>query len=123
MIELPVGWIIVLIAILGAIGALIRHGLGVIFRRNPSSYRVAITAANILGSLAAGFTLTLGQPLATVLAAGLWGSVTTFSTIAVWIAEDLRNKKFASAAAVVTGHLVGGLAGVAAGVAVGVFLP
>jgi fluoride exporter len=122
MTDLSVATIIILIGIMGAVGAVIRHSLSVMFQRRPASYRFAITAANILGSGAAGFALTVDGPLATIFAAGFLGSLTTFSTIAVWIADDLRHRELASATTVIVGHLAAGVAAVAAGFAWGIFL-
>jgi len=110
-----------LIALLGAIGALVRHGLNVIYATTPATYRRSIVAVNVVGGGLAGFALTVESVLGTVVAVGLLGSMTTFSTVAVWIAEDIRQRKPRSALWLSLSHLVWGVPAIVAGWLLGNF--
>ena len=99
------------IAMLGAAGALVRAGLLQWFARAswPTTYSTVF--ANIVGSLGAGLVVGADWGVwSWWLAAGLFGAVTTFSTVAVDVAEKLRRHD-KGGWALLMWHVLGGLAG------------
>jgi fluoride ion exporter CrcB/FEX len=99
------------IALLGAVGALVRAGLLQWFARAtwPTTYSTVV--ANIVGSLGAGLVMGADWGVwSWWLAAGLFGAVTTFSTIAVDVAEKLRGEH-KGGWALLLWHVLGGLMG------------
>ena len=99
------------IAMLGAAGALLRAGLLHWFARAtwPTTYSTVV--ANIVGSLGAGLVMGADWGVwSWWLTAGLFGALTTFSTVAVDVAEKLRGKH-KGGWALVTWHVLGGLMG------------
>lgn len=112
-------WQVGAISVLGAAGALIRWGLIVVTTSAGSHSRVATVVANILGSFGAGVVLVADWGIwSWLLAAGLFGSVTTLSTLAADVAERFRDSP-ARATSLAGVHVLGGFAAVLAGVAVG----
>jgi CrcB protein len=115
MMVLPLWLTIVLVGVAGALGALIRHAVTVSGRPDPATVRWRITAVNTVGSFFAGTLFALDSVFATVLAVGIFGALTTFSTIAVWLADDFRRRQGRSATVLLTTHLLGGGLAVVAG--------
>ena len=117
---MSVGMSVGLIAALGAAGALLR--LGLLFLASNRSWQnaYATVAANIVGSAGAGFVIAADWGLwSWLLAAGLFGAVTTLSTLAVDVAEELRVRPRAGWT-LLAWHVLGGLAGFLAGYLVAV---
>jgi CrcB protein len=98
---------ILLIALLGSIGALVRYHLGGFVHTNASralaseaEFPFGTLFVNALGSLVLGLIVGLcsrdiiPQIFYVALAAGFCGSVTTFSTLAVDLQRFLRDGRF-----------------------------
>jgi len=99
------------IASLGAAGALVRAGLLHWFARASWSTNYSTVVANIVGSLGAGLVLGADWGVwSWWLAAGLFGALTTFSTVAVDVAEALRGRR-KRAWVLLLWHVLGGLMG------------
>jgi fluoride ion exporter CrcB/FEX len=99
------------IASLGAAGALVRAGLSQWFARSNWSTTYSTVVANIVGSLGAGLVVGADWGVwSWWLAAGLFGAVTTFSTVALDVAEKLRGRH-KGGWTLLMWHVVGGLAG------------
>ena len=102
---------IVAIAGLGAAGALVRLGLLHLFTRSMWRSEYATVVANILGSAGAGFVVAADWGIwSWLLAAGLFGAITTLSTLAVDVAEELR-AQLRKGWSLLAWHILGGLAG------------
>lgn len=112
---------IALLVLLGAFGAIARHGLGLLSRDITHRARRGIIAVNVVGAGAAGYLLTVNHSLGTIVAIGLLGSVTTFSTIAVWIADDIRNREPLAAVRLILHHMMWGVPAVVGGFLLGRF--
>lgn len=107
-----------IIAGLGAAGAVLRWGL----TAWVTSYRRAlmVVVVNSLGALGAGVGLAGVFGLwGGILAAGLWGSVTTLSTLAVDVVEHSVSRGLRPGLVLMALHIVGGLGGVWLGLALG----
>ena len=99
------------IAMLGAAGALVRAGLLQWFARSNWSTTYSTVVANIVGSLGAGLVIGADWGVwSWWLAAGLFGAVTTFSTVAVDVAEKLRGEH-KGGWVLLMWHVLGGLMG------------
>jgi fluoride ion exporter CrcB/FEX len=102
---------IVTIAGLGAAGALLRLALLHVFDRATWRSEHATVVANIVGSAGAGFVIAADWGVwSWLLAAGLFGAMTTLSTLAVDVAEALRNR-LGDGWSLLAWHILGGLAG------------
>ena len=111
------GMEVAVVAGLGACGALVRWGLMLAVSEQARGW--AVVAANTLGSVLAGLGIAgLFGPWGVVLGAGLFGAITTLSTLAVDSVEAW-SKSALSGVWLLTGHLAGGVGGVAVGVLVG----
>ena len=111
------GMEVALVAGLGACGALIRWG--VILAVSERARGWAVVGAKTLGSVLAGLGIAgVFGPWGVVLAVGLFGAITTLSTLAVDSVEAWTKTRL-SGVWLLGGHLVGGLGGVALGVLVG----
>ena len=107
-----------LIAALGAAGALLRWALTAWV--TTDSRALMVVAVNTLGAIGAGVGVSADWGLwATLLAAGLWGSLTTLSTLAVDVADAGVRKGVRTGVWLVALHLIGGVLGVWAGVSLG----
>lgn len=109
------GLTLVAIAALGAAGALTR--LGLLFFASKLSWRseYATVTANIIGSAGAGFVIAADWGLwSWLLTAGLFGAMTTLSTLAADVAERLRSSQ-RKGLALLAWHVVGGLTAFLAG--------
>ena len=106
---------VVIVAALGALGALIRWGLPALLVQWNRHPQVSTVVANTLGSLLAGWALTAPWGLwSWLIAAALAGSITTLSTLAVDVAGAVRDSP-RRAVGLLLGHLVGGFLGFAVG--------
>lgn len=93
---------VVLLALAGGLGAVLRHLLA---KAVPSPW--GILGVNVAGSFAAGVCSgLLPGPLVTIVAVGLLGGFTTFSTAAVDSVEEGRRRGLPATVA----HALGGLA-------------
>jgi CrcB protein len=110
---------VTLVVFFGAIGAMIRDGASLLATRLTGEARRGIIAVNVIGAGIAGFLLTVDHTWGTLIAIGLLGSVTTFSTIAVWIADDIRRREPLAAVGMILSHLLVGLPAVLAGFLLG----
>jgi len=122
MTSLPLWLILVFVAFSGAIGALVRHFVAVAKNPQPGLVRRRITVVNIVGAFFAGGLVAVDHPIAIVLTLGLFGSLTTFSTIAVWWARDIHNRNSALAIKSVFVHVFLGVPAVLVGYLIGQIL-
>ena len=108
---------ILVVAGLGALGALIRWGLWLLSSEAGRPW--AIVLANTLGGLLAGLAMAgaFGS-WGPVFAAGLFGAITTLSTLAVDAVEQ-GQRGVGAAARLLSGHVLGGVGGVSLGVVLG----
>jgi fluoride exporter len=120
--SLPVWVILVLVCLMGGIGALVRHAATVVREPNATRVRWRITWLNMAGTFLAGVFVVIDHPVATALAVGLFGSLTTWSTIAVWLADDLRQRDLVAAVRLVLAHVLMGIPAVLVGVLTGQIL-
>jgi CrcB protein len=122
MTSLPLWVMLAIVFFAGGIGALARHAATV--AGSPTSQRVRwrITAVNTTGAFFAGALVAIDHLIALVITVGLFGSLTTFSTIAVWVAEDLRRRDSLSGVRVIFWHLLLGMLAVLAGFFAGQFV-
>ncbi len=103
-----------LVAGLGALGALLRWAMSAWVTSYPRALMIVVV--NTLGACAAGWGLAGGWGVwGMVLAAGLWGSLTTFSTLAVDVVEFSVTKRLRSGVTLLLLHVLGGVLGVWAG--------
>lgn len=115
MMSIPLWVLLGVVSLGGGIGALIRHAAGTARQPSPAQARRRITAVNVAGAFFAGILLTIDHPLTNAITAGLFGSLTTLSTIAVWMAEDIRHREPVSAIKVLLGHVLLGVPAVLIG--------
>jgi CrcB protein len=109
-------WVILgIVALGGAIGALVRHAAATFTTPDPGLVRRRITAINVVGAFCAGAVMTIDHALALAITVGLFGSLTTFSTIAVWVAQDFQHREPVSAIKVLLGHVLLGVPAVLGG--------
>lgn len=102
-------WLI--IAALGAAGALARWLLTA-WGQETTRVRM-ILIVNTVGSLAAGIGITgVFGSWGWLLAAGLWGSLTTLSTFAVDVVETASRTTLQKAVRLASYHLLGGVWGI-----------
>jgi fluoride ion exporter CrcB/FEX len=102
-------WVLPGVAALGALGALVRFGVANLPFLEGKRPTWAITAVNLVGAGGAGFVAGGDHPVAWLIAVGLLGSLTTFSTIVVWMAEDLTGRQPVTAVAIALWHVIGGI--------------
>lgn len=113
----------VLVAIAGAVGAVLRYRIGVAI--GVRTFPWATLAINITGSFLLAAVLAgpganrWSDTTTTAVAVGLLGAYTTFSTFGYETFTLLRTDRPLHAALYVTASLVGGLAATAAGYAAG----
>jgi fluoride exporter len=110
------------IAVGGGVGAVIRHAASVLATPDARRVRRRITALNVVGALCAGALVTLNHPLALAISIALFGALTTLSTIAVWVAEDIRRREPVQAVTVVLSHVFLGVPAVWVGFLAGQIL-
>ena len=115
MMSVPVWVLLGVVTLGGGVGALIRHATVTARQPSPGQVRRRITAVNVVGAFFAGILLTIDHPLTLAITAGLFGSLTTLSTIAVWMAEDIRHRELVSAVKVLLGHVLLGIPAVLIG--------
>lgn len=113
----------VLVAIAGAVGAVLRYRIGVAVgvRAFPwATLGINLSGSFVLAAVLAGPTQARwGTTATTAVAVGLLGSYTTFSTFGYETFTLLRTGRVASALAYAAASLAGGLAATAAGYAAG----
>jgi CrcB protein len=114
---------LVAIAVGGALGALSRHGVAMIFgRATDTSFPWATFLANITGSLVAGFLAQRfagNELLRNAAVVGFLGAYTTFSAFSVQTIRLIEHGALTTAAIYVAASLAVGLAAAAAGIALG----
>jgi CrcB protein len=120
--ELSIWVGVAMLALLGALGAISRFGASLLSTRLTGDARRGILLVNVGGAAVAGYLLTAESTLATLVAIGLLGSLTTFSTLAVWIADDIRSRAPLAAVWLILSHLVLGVPAVVAGYLLGYLL-
>ena len=105
---------VAIIAGLGAAGALVRWA--VTAWATSDAKALIVVAVNTLGSLGAGVSISANWgPWATLLAVGLWGSLTTLSTLAVDVVERSEHRGVRRGLGLLLLHLIGGVLGVSIG--------
>lgn len=112
----------VLIAVAGAVGAVLRYRLGLLI--GVRTFPWATLGINISGSFLLALVLASpaarwGPTVSTAVAVGLLGAYTTFSTFGWETFELLRTDRAAGAAGYVAMSLVGGVLATALGYAAG----
>jgi fluoride exporter len=122
MTSLSLWMVVVLVSGAGAIGALMRYAATVTGMPQPGLVRRRITAINVAGAFGAGMVVAIDHPLAVVLSVGLFGSLTTLSTIAVWWADDFRQGKPIVAVRNISVHVLLGVPAVVIGFLIGQML-
>ena len=116
---MTIGMTILTVALLGAVGALVRYAIHEGFSRAGRSVRIATVWSNVLGSLGLGFVIGGDWgPWSVLIAAGLFGALSTLSTLAVDVAELLKTDR-RQALRVLSGHIFGGLVAFGLGFALG----
>ena len=115
----PLWLMLAIVFIAGAMGALIRHAATVLGTPHSLGVRRRITTINTVGAFCAGALVAIDHPVAPLITVGLFGSLTTFSTIAVWLAHDIRQRKAAQALTIVLSHVLLGVLAVLAGFLIG----
>lgn len=129
------GWVIVGVGIAAGFGSQLRYGFEVTFARlrerrlapadelERVAFPWAVLAVNVIGSFLVGCVVTasangaLAENWATVLAVGLAGGFTTFST---WMLDGVvlaNARRWGLAVTMVCAHLIAGLVAVALGYA------
>lgn len=101
--------VIVSVALVGALGALARHAVSSLPSLRGRRPTGPIIAVNLVGAALAGFVAGVDHPLAWLVAAGIAGSLTTFSTVVVWMAEDMTNREPLRAVGLALWHVLGGI--------------
>lgn len=110
-------WPLLAVAIGGAMGTLARWGM--VSLTGPDRHAVTILGLNVLGSLILGLALghreRLDDDRFNLIGSGFAGGLTTFSTYAVSVAQNLEDGELLAAAGtgfgtVVAAFLAGGLA-------------
>jgi fluoride ion exporter CrcB/FEX len=104
---------------LGALGAIARWGLMAVAVRGGHPALVGIVIANTVGSFLAGIFLAHPVSWSEPVAIGVFGALTTFSTIAQGLADDLEAQGFSRFGRALLIHLITGLSAVALGFALG----
>lgn len=123
---LPPLWAVAAVAAGGAVGTAARYGLGQRFPVARGTFPLTTLAENVAGAALLGCLLTWlvergtqRRWLRPLLATGVLGSFTTFSTFAAEAVLLVRDDRAALAAAYVSLTVVLGVAAAAAGVVVG----
>lgn len=113
---------ILVVAFGGAVGAVARYSLNLLFAKTLSPFPFATFFINITGSLLIGFLATLfmqklsaDENLRLFLTVGFLGAYTTFSTLELETFSLMREKQLAMAILYVSFSFALGLTGVAAG--------
>jgi CrcB protein len=119
MADAPVWLVVVAAIVLGALGAMGRWGLTVLSQKVTGHLRWGIVTANVVGSGFAGYLLALDHALGAVVAVGLLGSLTTFSSVAYTMAEELNRRAALPALGLLATHTLLGLPAVALGFLLG----
>ena len=116
---MSMGLTTLVVGALGALGALIRYAIHEGFSRAKRSVRVATVWSNSLGSLGLGIIVGADWgPWSLIVGAGLFGALSTLSTLAVDVAELVKIDR-KQALRVLLGHVVGGVVAFGVGFALG----
>jgi CrcB protein len=103
----------------GALGALLRYGVTLLFARPRSRLPIAVLLVNVVGSLLAGVILAVAEhsgagEVRYVVVSGFAGGLTTFSTFGVETVQLVMEGRLRTAIASVTANVALGIAAVAA---------
>ncbi len=114
------------VALAGALGALVRWGLGSVIGERFPAFPWATMAINVTGSFLLGLLFvvltertTASPAMRLALTTGLMGAYTTFSTFSLETFRLMEDGSYAAAGLNVAGNLVLGLLAVALGVSLG----
>ena len=114
---------ILAIALGGALGAVARYGLNLLFAKTLAPFPFATFFINVTGSFLIGFLLvlfadkfTVGENLRFAVIVGFLGAYTTFSTFEMEIFELVREREFATAFLYLFSSVLLGFVGVCGGV-------
>ncbi|MEO8477542.1 MAG: fluoride efflux transporter CrcB [Actinomycetota bacterium] len=114
------------VAVAGAIGALVRWGLGTAIGERFPQFPWATMVINMTGSFLLGLLFvvltersTASPAMRLTLTTGLMGAYTTFATFSLETFRLVENRAFAQAGANVAGNVVLGLVAVALGIGLG----
>ena len=114
-------WLVLAIAVAGALGATARFGVTHLFVRRPPRLPWAVFIVNVVGSLLGGVVIGLSQSglLAhewrLILLTGVAGGLTTFSTFSVETIQLVHTGRWRAAVLSVAANLVAGVAAVVLG--------
>ena len=117
-------WLALAVALAGGAGAALRHLVDQAVPKGKPIFPWGLFVVNLTGSFVLGLLigLALGDPVHTILATGLLGGYTTFSSASLDTAKLLGERRFGAALANGAGVLVAGVACAVGGIALGAAL-
>lgn len=115
-------WLALGAAVAGGLGAALRQAIDHAVPKGRRAFPWGLFVVNLTGSFALGLLTgaVLGDPMHAILATGLLGGYTTFSSASLDTAKLLTERRFGAALANGVGVLVAGVACAIAGIALGV---
>lgn len=98
----------ILVGLGGAVGAMLRYGVTLLFAAFQWSGNIGTFLTNVAGSFVMGFLVAFcsQSPWTLMLATGLCGGFTTFSTFSVQAVTLLQQGRYAAASAYITGTVL-----------------
>lgn len=117
-------WLALAVAVAGGAGAVLRHLVDQAVPKGKPTFPWGLFVVNLTGSFVLGMLtgVALRDPVHAILATGLLGGYTTFSSASLDTAKLLCERRFGAALANGAGVLVGGIACAVGGIALGAAL-
>ena len=114
-------WLALAVAAAGGVGAALRQAVDHAMPKGKPAFPWGLFVVNLTGSFALGLLTgtALGDPTHALLATGLLGGYTTFSSASLDTAKLLTERRFGAALANGAGVLVAGVTCAIAGIALG----
>lgn len=114
-------WLALAVGITGGIGAALRHMVDQVVPKGQPPFPWGLFVVNLTGSFALGWLtgFALGNPVGVILATGLLGGYTTFSSASLDTAKLLRERRWGATLANGLGVLVAGIACAVGGIVLG----